>query len=976
MHRKPIFLRIFILTALIFGSFTSSPAAPAPAWQTKVDGWVLQTTESGETEFLVFLQDQADLSAAARLPTRLEKGEFVYQTLLDHARRTQKPLLDALDGLGVQYQPFYIANMVWVRGGADVVQTLAQRADVARLYANPAVQMPQPQISPEAQSPEAIAAVEWNILKVNADDAWAAGYTGQGVVIGGQDTGYDWDHPALKNQYRGWNGSSADHNYSWHDAIHVSGSSCGANSLVPCDDHGHGTHTMGTMVGDDGLGNQIGMAPGARWIGCRNMNSGVGTPATYAECYEWFIAPYPLGGTPAQGDPSMAPDVINNSWGCPPSEGCTDPNVLLTVVDNVRAAGILTAHSAGNSGSACSSIDEPAAIYAASFSVGATDSNDNIASFSSRGPVTVDGSNRLKPEISAPGVSIRSSVPGGSYEGGWSGTSMASPHVAGMAALLMSIDPSLKGQVDSLETIIEQSAVPRTTTQTCGGVPGSTIPNNTYGWGRIDVLAAMQNMVHELTIQKTASASTIAPGQAITYTIDITHVHPSLSTGNVVLTDTLPAGVSLVFASPPYTQNGSTLTWTFPSLGPNEGRTVEIVVQTPPNATGSVVNSQYGVRSDDVDPVTGPPVATSIVPYSLGMQKSAPPAVTPGGLVTYTLQVTNLHPTAIQHNLVLTDTLPAGTTFVTATLPYVINADTVAWMFPNVQNEKYRRVNLVVQAPDTNGATITNQDYGAATDESAVSGAAVITEVISQDLELNKTGPGFAQSGSVFTYTLAVQNPHPAAAAHNVVLTDTLPAHASLVRAIPGFVQNGDLLTWTLPSLGPGATWNVNLVVSAPLTYTGVITNSQYGVRSDEVTTQTGAPVVTQIHSISLEKTASSSIVNAGDLITYTLTVENLHPTQSLTDLVLTDVLPAGTAFVSSDTAHTLLGNQLTWTAASLGAGDVWVVHLVVRVAPGASGSITNQDYGVHSQEVAAVISGPPVVSQVKYVMYLPVINK
>ncbi len=151
---------------------------------------------------------------------------------------------------------------------------------------------------------------------------WAAGYTGQGAVIGGQDTGYDWDHPALKNQYRGWNGASADHDYNWHDAIHVTGSICGANSPEPCDDDDHGTHTMGTMVGDDGLGNQIGMAPGARWIGCRNMNDGVGTPATYTECYEWFIAPYPVGGTPDQGDPSKAPDVINNSWGCPPSEGC------------------------------------------------------------------------------------------------------------------------------------------------------------------------------------------------------------------------------------------------------------------------------------------------------------------------------------------------------------------------------------------------------------------------------------------------------------------------------------------------------------------------------------------------------------------------------------------------------------------------------------------------------------------------------
>lgn len=122
--------------------------------------------------------------------------------------------------------------------------------------------------------------MEWNLQLVGADQVWALGATGQGVVIGGQDTGYDWDHPALIEQYRGWDGLSADHNYNWHDAIHSNSgfNDCGADSPEPCDDNRHGTHTMGTMVGDDGAGNQVGMAPGAEWIGCRNMDEGVGTP--------------------------------------------------------------------------------------------------------------------------------------------------------------------------------------------------------------------------------------------------------------------------------------------------------------------------------------------------------------------------------------------------------------------------------------------------------------------------------------------------------------------------------------------------------------------------------------------------------------------------------------------------------------------------------------------------------------------------
>jgi subtilisin family serine protease len=130
-------------------------------------------------------------------------------------------------------------------------------------------------------------------------------------------------------------------------------------------------------------------------------------------------------------------------------------------------------------------------MYDASFTVGATDSGDNIAGFSSRGPVTVDGSNRLKPDVSAPGVNIRSSVPGNGYAGGWSGTSMAAPHVVGVVALLISAHPELKGQVDGIERIIEHTAVPRTNSESCGGVAGTEIPNNTYGWGRVDALAAL-----------------------------------------------------------------------------------------------------------------------------------------------------------------------------------------------------------------------------------------------------------------------------------------------------------------------------------------------------------------------------------------------------------------------------------------------------------------------------------------------------
>ena len=300
--------------------------------------------------------------------------------------------------------------MIWVKGDETVLAQLARRPDVAHVYANPQVTMPEPEANDQINMPNEVMAIEWGVEKIGAPNVWTAGYTGQGIVIGGQDTGYQWNHPAVIDQYRGWNGVSSDHNYNWHDAIHdADNSRCDKDSPAPCDDNSHGTHTMGTMVGYDGGTNQIGVAPDAKWIGCRNMNLGNGTPATYAECYQWFIAPTDLNDE--NPDPALAPHVINNSWSCPTSEGCTDPNVLLSVVNAVRAAGIVTVHAAGNAGSSCSSINTPAAIYDASFTVGNTTSTDGIAGSSSRGPVIVDGSGRLKPDVSAPGTSIRSSVP-------------------------------------------------------------------------------------------------------------------------------------------------------------------------------------------------------------------------------------------------------------------------------------------------------------------------------------------------------------------------------------------------------------------------------------------------------------------------------------------------------------------------------------------------------------------------------------
>lgn len=488
--RVYLFLTVLSITSLLFvGTKSPAPAAEIP-WEDKVDSGVLQSASQAPTEFLVYLAYQADLSAAQALPTKSQKGWYVYRTLTAFAERTQAPLIAELKRLGVVYRSYWIANMIWVRGSLDAIQLMAMRSDVAHLYANPHVPLDKPvrqnPLYPSASIPNPI---EWNIDWVNAPQVWALGDTGQGVVVGGADTGYDWDHPALINQYRGWNGVTADHDYSWHDAIHSAvNNPCGYNSSVPCDDFGHGTHTMGTMVGDDGSANKIGMAPGARWIGCRNMDQGVGQPSTYAECYQWFLAPTRVDGS--DPNPDMAPDVINNSWDCPPIEGC-NPESLLIPVQNLVAAGIVSVQSAGNAGPACSTVSNPAAIYDESLTVGATGYyTDTIALFSSRGPVTVDGSNRPKPDITAPGVNIRSSYPGGGYTK-MSGTSMAGPHVAGLVALLISAESDIRGHVAEIESTIEQSAVHIP----YAGCSSSGVPNNTYGWGRINAIAAINHFL-------------------------------------------------------------------------------------------------------------------------------------------------------------------------------------------------------------------------------------------------------------------------------------------------------------------------------------------------------------------------------------------------------------------------------------------------------------------------------------------------
>src|SRR6266700_1020336 len=257
---RRVFSSLLLLSGFVavIGAIASSrqPAVAAPGGGTgpfqssKIAPWVMEHTANGQqAEFLVVLADQADLGPATLLQTKAEKGRFVYSTLLNKTQTTQGPMLQWLRERGLEHRSFYIVNAILVKGTRQVAEALAARPDVARIEGNPHIQnhFPQPEAVDEAPpSLQRPATIEPGINYTHAPQVWALGFTGQNIVVASADTGVRWTHDALKPHYRGWNGQNANHNFNWHDSIHSGGGVCGPNSLFPCDDFFHGSHTTGT----------------------------------------------------------------------------------------------------------------------------------------------------------------------------------------------------------------------------------------------------------------------------------------------------------------------------------------------------------------------------------------------------------------------------------------------------------------------------------------------------------------------------------------------------------------------------------------------------------------------------------------------------------------------------------------------------------------------------------------------------------
>jgi len=450
----PYFL-IIVLTFSLLGAYQSAQATGA-VWRSlspkanKVDGSLQATLDNSAPgdmlTVIVTLDKQADLSRVNGA-NRAARLQGVIQALQATANSTQGRLTGLLNtyrsqGLVESFTPFWVFNGFSVTATVEVINALAQNPDVYSITPDDI------QIIPTYGTPEA------NISMVNAPALWDQGYTGQGVVVASMDSGVDVTHPDLSSRWRG--GSN-----SWYDPY-------GQHS-TPVDLTGHGTWTTGVMVGGDAGGTSIGVAPGAQWIAVKIFNDQSGSTATAIhQGFQWLLDP---DGNPNTAD---APQVVNNSWSIGTTPGCNlefEPDL-----EALRAAGILPVFAAGNGGPNNNTSFSPANNPAA-FAVGAVDNNDQIYTYSSRGPSNCGGSTGPFPKLVTPGVSVHTTDKYGLYATE-TGTSLAAPHVAGGLALLLSAYPDLDAGMQEqalINTIVDL---------------GASGPDDVFGYGRLDLFSA------------------------------------------------------------------------------------------------------------------------------------------------------------------------------------------------------------------------------------------------------------------------------------------------------------------------------------------------------------------------------------------------------------------------------------------------------------------------------------------------------
>ena len=431
----------------------------------KLSVWIVLRSE---------LTDRPLKAAAVDQSTREERYQTVMAQLQQNSSESQQALLEVLSqheaaGRVQQVKQHWLVNVIEVDIEAGAIADLAQRDDVDMIYAVPRLTAIVPDKCDATSTLSA--GVSEHLGFINADEAWAAGYTGAGRLVCSFDTGVDGDHPALSENWKGNNGNYAaawfDPRYDGQDTPRTI-PNCGYTTCNPP----HGTHTMGVMVGrDDGTGDTTGVAPDAQWISAAVIDV---TGTSIIDAFEW--AANPDGDANSIDD---VPDVINHSWGVA-DIGCQ--NLFYNMIEATEALGIVNIFAAGNEGSGSSTIRNPANRALDSidcFAVGNVDARTSlpvIYNNSSRGPSDCNGA--IKPNVCAPGVTIRSTWPGGVYNS-MTGTSMSAPQVCGLVALMRQKNPN--ATVEQIKNAILTTARDFI----------YSLPDNDYGWGVIDCMAAL-----------------------------------------------------------------------------------------------------------------------------------------------------------------------------------------------------------------------------------------------------------------------------------------------------------------------------------------------------------------------------------------------------------------------------------------------------------------------------------------------------
>ncbi|GAA4695876.1 Serine protease, subtilisin family [Promicromonospora umidemergens] len=458
------------------------------------------------TNFWLRFADQPDLSAAGGITSWSERGEYVYDALVAAAESSQEEAVAELEGSGAEYTSYWATNAILVEGGSlDLATDLAANAEVLEIRPTTRYAAPEP-VETTAGANEAAAAAgpTWGIAAINADDVWNEGHTGEGIVVANIDSGVDGDHGALSGQYRG-RGSDDPDAYNYFSADGRSD---------PHDDNGHGTHTMGTMVGgtvrNGGADHAVGVAPGAQWIAAAAGDADGLSDEDLIAAGEWILAPYDQSSTDPDPRPALRPHVVNNSWG---EDFSTDP-FMEGIVQAWEYSGIFATFANGNAGVyGCEAAGSPAS-RTVNYAVGAFTRSGQIADFSSRGP---GQSGTVKPDIAAPGANVLSTLPSES-SGYQNGTSMAAPHVAGAVALLWSAAPELVGNVQATRAVLDGTARDVNDTS-CGGTADD---NNVWGEGKLDVLAAYElakDEAFDTTTVPTVSGAEYRVGKPLTATV-------------------------------------------------------------------------------------------------------------------------------------------------------------------------------------------------------------------------------------------------------------------------------------------------------------------------------------------------------------------------------------------------------------------------------------------------------------------------